>query len=128
MKKNRTVDLLIADDHPMFRTALRQALETQCNNWRVREAADGEQALELCASSEPHVAILDLDMPKLDGFATLRMLKCRHPSVHVILLTMYDDEALVGEAMRLGAMAYLPKDDGIPDCLRAIGRVVGAES
>lgn len=128
MNQDRTVELLIADDHPMFRTTLRQAIETQCHNWRVREAADGEQALELCASSEPHVAILDLNMPNLDGLATLRVLKNRHPSVHVILLTMYDDEALVREAMRLGAMAYLPKDDGIPDCLQAIGRVADGEA
>lgn len=114
------MDLLIADDQSVFRAVLRRAIEERPGAWRVREADDGERVLELCKIAEPDVVFLDVRMPKLGGLATLRLLRHRHPAVRVILVSMYDDQELIREAMRLGALAYVVKDDAIPGCVRAL--------
>lgn len=121
------IRIVIADDHPVFRRGLRQAIEDQPGQWLVKEAEDGVQAVELCTSHAVDVAILDINMPKLDGLAALRLLRQRKLSVKVILLTIYDDKALLDEGMALGAQAYLLKDDAIADVLHALRLVLDGE-
>jgi len=114
------VEVLIADDHPVFRKGLRRAIEEQPGSWRVREAADGEEAVKLCRAHRVDALILDVSMPRLDGLGTMRRLREENLPVRAMLLTMHDDEELITAGMELGVLAYVLKDDDIADCLRAL--------
>ena len=119
------VEVIIADDHPVFRKGLRQAIEDQQERkWNIREAEDGERVIELCRAQLPDVLILDHSMPRLDGLATLRRLRQEDLPVRAMLLTMHDEDELITEGMELGVLAYVLKDDHIADCLRALDLVL----
>jgi len=118
------VEVLIADDHPVFRKGLRRAIEEQPGTWRVHEVGDGEEVVAFCKSQRVDALVLDVNMPKLDGLATLRRLRQEDLAVRAMLLTMLDDDELITEGMELGVLAYVLKDDDISDCLRALHLVL----
>ncbi|HNU99208.1 MAG: response regulator transcription factor [Verrucomicrobia bacterium] len=122
-----TVRVLIADDHPIIRSGLREAIEGQRGKWLVFEASDGEQAVEYCRTHPIDVAIFDISMPKLDGLAAVRMTREQKPTLKVILLTMYDDPALLEEGLALGAQGYVLKDEPIVVVLEALRAVLKGE-
>ncbi len=115
-----TTDVVIADDHPLFRKGLRQAIEEQPGEWRVREAADGGEAIELCKAGPVDALILDVSMPGLGGIPTLQRLQQKRLSVRVMLLTMHEEEELIAKGMQLGVLAFVLKDDAVSDFLRAL--------
>src|SRR6266849_6349253 len=94
--------IIIADDHPIFRSGLRRIVETESQVTVVAEADNGDAALACICEHEPEVAILDLDMPGLDGFAVTRAIQERHLAVAVIILTMHNSESLLNVALDLG--------------------------
>lgn len=104
------VRVLIVDDQALFREALATLLEVQPEIEVVGEAADGEQAIRLCAELSPDVALMDLRMPVLDGIAATTRLRAEQPGVRVLALTTFDDDADVFAALRAGAVGYLLKD------------------
>ena len=121
MQKETTV--LIADDHPIFRQGLKQLIEKQPGFRVVAEAEDGETALDLIATHAPAVAVLDLNMPKLDGFAVAQRAQQRELPVRIIILTMQKDELHFNEAINLGIQGYLIKDGAaneVIDCLKTV--------
>ncbi len=122
-----TVRVLIADDHPIVRSGLREAIRGQRGKWLVFEAPDGEQAAECCLKNPIDVAIFDINMPKLDGLRAVGVVQRQKPTVKVILLTMYDDPALIEEGLALGAQGYVLKDEPIAVVLEAIGAVLKGE-
>ncbi len=122
-----TVRVLIADDHPIIRSGLREAIQGQRGKWLVFEAPDGEQAVECCQTNPIDVAIFDISMPKLDGLAAVRMARRQKPALKVILLTMYDDPALLEEGLTLGAQGYVLKDEPIAVVLEALRAVLKGE-
>lgn len=102
--------LLIVDDHPVFRQGLRDVLETDPRMKVIGEAADGEVAIELAYEINPEVILMDINLPTINGLQVTRKIKTQLPDVKVIMITGYDDAEQVFHAIRAGASAYCPKD------------------
>lgn len=102
--------VLIVDDHTVAREGLRAMLETDLQVLVVGEAADGQEALERVAELHPQVVLMDVRMPRLDGLEATWRIKAEYPTSAVIIMTSYDDDALVVDAVRAGAAGYLLKD------------------
>jgi len=115
------IRVLVADDHGVVREGLRTLL-TQAGFDVVALAATGEEALRLTLEHRPHVVLLDIRMPGLDGLQVLERLRDQAPHVAVILLTTYDNPTYLSRALALGAAGYLTKDadpQSIPLAVRA---------
>jgi DNA-binding NarL/FixJ family response regulator len=104
------IRILLVDDQALFRESLALLLTSQPDLLVVGEASNGDAALDLVATARPHVVLMDLRMPILDGVAATRQLRAAHPEVQVIALTTFDDDADVLAALRAGAIGYLLKD------------------
>ena len=110
---------MLVDDHAFVRAAIRQAL-TAPDIEVVAEAASAEAALDLAASVRPDVALLDLDLPGMNGIALLRELAPRLPDTRFVMLSATVDPDEVLESLRLGAVGYLTKDLDGPALLRSV--------
>lgn len=104
------ITVLVVDDHTVAREGARAMLETDPQIRVVGEAADGREALEQVAELHPQVVLTDIRMPGLDGLEITRWIKANYPETEVIILTSYDEDALVIDAVRAGAAGYLLKD------------------
>ena len=121
------IRLVVADDHPIVRKGLCQVIEEQPDLKVVAEAGDGVMALALIESLKPRVAIVDLDMPKLDGFGVaMEIHKLRLP-VEVIFLTMHSEVDLLGRAMDLGR-GFVVKESALVDIVNGIRAVASGGS
>ena len=116
----RAVRILIADDHAIFRHGLVSLLERERDLKVVGEAGDGEEAIASYRNLRPDVTLLDLAMPKLDGFEALLRIRHIDPDAKVIVLTTYDTDEDINRILRAGAKAYLLKDIGAADLVRCI--------
>jgi len=115
--------ILIADDHPIFRSGLRTLIDADASFTVAGEATDGEQALSMIIAERPDVAILDYNMPKLNGFELLKTIAQRKVDVIPVMLTMHNDEAMFSKAFELGARGYVLKESAgidIVNCLHAV--------
>lgn len=112
--------VLVADDHPIFRSGLRTLIDQEDDLTCVALAGDGAEAIEKAAFHRPDVIVLDLRMPELDGIQATRQILSDTPSVGILLLTMDDDDESVLEAMRAGARGYVLKGSDEDDIIRAI--------
>jgi DNA-binding NarL/FixJ family response regulator len=120
--KETEVRLLIADDHPLFRNGLMHAVQSHLH-CRIEEAADGKTALRIIQELRPHLCILDINMPSLDGLSIVRQMREQRLPGEVIFLTMYKEEELFSAAMDLGVKGYVLKDgavDEIIDCIQTV--------
>ena len=104
------INVLLADDHLMVRQGLRAMLATALDVEVVAEAGDGLEAIEKAKEHRPHVVLMDLRMPNLDGLTATRRIKSKFASTSVIVVTIYDNDAYVVDAIRAGASGYLLKD------------------
>ncbi len=104
------IRVLIADDHLIVRQGLRLILETEDDLVLVGEAADGGEALTRCAELHPDVVLMDLRMPGMDGLTAIERLAVEQPAVAVVILTTYNEDALMLRGLRAGARGYLLKD------------------
>ncbi|ROL60529.1 DNA-binding response regulator [Bacteroidetes/Chlorobi group bacterium MS-B_bin-24] len=104
------INVVIADDHEIVRAGLRRILNIDKRIQIVGEAVDGESALKLIEENLPHVALLDIHMPVLDGIEVAKIVCEKHPEIVVIMLTAYEDYKHVEEALKVGADGYLSKD------------------
>lgn len=123
----RVIRLLIADDHPMFRFGLRALLQTEPGFEVVGEAQTGEEALELAATLEPDIILMDIQLPGINGIQATRRILERHPRIGVLIITMFEDETLFA-AMRARAKGYLLKGAQGEEVLRAIRAVANGEA
>ena len=115
--------VLLADDHPMFRQGLRALLERE--GFEIPgEAANGHEAVRLARELNPDVAILDVGMPLMNGLDAAREIQKRVPTTQVVLLTMYEDDAYVFEAVRAGIRGYVLKAQAAADLVAAIHAVL----
>jgi DNA-binding NarL/FixJ family response regulator len=105
-----TIRVLVVDDHPVVRDGLRGMLDSQPDLEVIGEAADGQQALAAVAQCTPDVVLMDLRMPVVDGVDATRRICADHPTVRVLVLTTYDDDADIIRAVEAGATGYLLKD------------------
>jgi DNA-binding NarL/FixJ family response regulator len=117
------VTLLIADDHPVFRRGLREIIEEGSEFRIIGEASDGETALRQVMALKPNIALVDIDMPNLNGLELVRALNERHLPVSVIFLTMYKEEDMFNAAMDLGVKAYVLKENAADEILGALESV-----
>jgi DNA-binding NarL/FixJ family response regulator len=116
----RTIKILIADDHDVMRRGIRQLLETQ-PGWEVcGEAGNGREAVELVANLKPHVAIVDIGMPEMNGLEAARAIKKVSPRTEVLIFTMHDTEQLVHEVLSAGARGYVLKSDASRHLVNAV--------
>jgi len=123
MVTDAQIKVMLVDDHPVVRRGLRVMLDTSQDITIVGEAEDGLDAIEKAKECCPDVILLDIHMPKMSGMAALRELKSRYPTISIIMLTMYDDDAYVVEAVKAGAGGYLLKDASIELLLHTIRAV-----
>ena len=112
--------LLIADDHPVVRAGLRGILASQPDFEVVAEAGTGAEAVALTERLRPHVVLMDLRMPEMDGVKAIGRIKAEHPEVHVLVLTTYDSDADILPAIETGATGYLLKDTPREELFEAI--------
>lgn len=104
-----TVTILLVDDHEIFRKALRDWLGIVFPETHVLEAARGEEALELIQDDSPHIILMDITLPGINGLEATRRIKSTLPSSHIIMLTVHDDDSYRTHAFEAGACAYVPK-------------------
>ncbi len=119
------VSILLVDDQRLMREGLRTLLEMEPGMRVVGEAANGQEALELYAKLAPDVVLMDVRMPVMDGVEATRQLLARWPQARIVILTTFDDDEYVFDALRAGALGYLLKDVSIQELADAI-RVVMA--
>ena len=123
-----TVRVLIADDHPLFREGMRGRLDRVDDITVVGEAASGDEAVELARELEPHVILMDIKMPGINGIEATREIRQASPQIGVLVLTMFEDDDSVFAAMRAGAKGYLLKDSGGEEVVYAIRAVASGEA
>ena len=115
--------VLIADDHPIFRKGLLQAVGSDNAIEIVGEAGDGQEALRLVDELKPDVAILDIEMPGLNGLQVAEEIIKRHLPIDIVFLTMYKEEDMFNEAMDLGVKGYVLKESAVSDIVNSIKTV-----
>ena len=118
--------VLLADDHQMLRQAVRRALE-DAGHTVIGEAADGNQAVDLCATLQPEVVLMDVSMPVLDGIEATRRITATGSPSRILVLTMHDEDALRARAIRAGAVGFLTKDCELREVVDAIRAVASGE-
>ena len=111
------LNILIVDDHPIFRQGLRQMIEAQPGFRVVQEAGDGAAAVRLAAQLQPDIILLDIDMPGMNGLDAMRAMSRQRVTAGIICLTMYKEADMFNEAMNLGATGYVLKDSAAQDIL-----------
>lgn len=116
----REMKLLIVDDHPIFRRGLREVIGEDARFQIVGEASDGEEAMRMIGELKPQIAIVDIDMPRLNGLEMARALQNSQHPVTTIFLTMYREEDMFNAAMDLGVKAYVLKENAADDLLAAL--------
>lgn len=121
------VRILLADDHPIVRQGLRRVIDEEPNLTVVAEASDGRTALELIEQLRPRIAVLDIDMPVLNGFDVARAVRERRVPVAIIFLTVYREESFFDQALRLGTKGYVLKDSAVTDIVSSIRAVAAGE-
>jgi DNA-binding NarL/FixJ family response regulator len=121
------VRILLADDHPIVRQGLRRVIDEEPNLTVVAEASDGRSALEQIEAMRPQIAVLDIDMPVLNGFDVARAIRERRLPVAVIFLTVYREESFFEQALRLGTKGYVLKDSAVSDIVASIRAVAAGE-
>jgi DNA-binding NarL/FixJ family response regulator len=114
------VKVAIADDHHLFRTGVKTSLSAYKDIQVVAEAENGMQLLNLLRHIKPDVVLLDIQMPIMDGPATLPEVKKLYPDVKVIMLSMHNDHSMISKMMELGANSYLTKESDSETIYNAI--------
>ena len=122
------IRVLITDDHFIVRQGLRLILETADDIELLGEAENGEEALQLAAQHQPHIILMDLRMPVMDGLAAIEQLRETHPHIAVIILTTYNEDEMMLRGLKLGARGYLLKDTDRDTLLHTIRAAARGES
>ena len=120
--------VLIADDHPMFRTGLRALLSADQETEVLGEATTGEEVVALAATLRPDVILMDIQMPGMSGIEATRQILRASPHIRILMVTMFEDDQSVFTAMRAGARGYVLKGAHPDEILRAIQAVGSGEA
>ena len=115
--------VLLAEDHRLFREFLRKNLEEVAGLEVVGEAGNGLELLESIKELQPHMVILDIEMPILSGMEAARIIKKGYPEIKILLLTMYKDEEHLNQALKAKVDGYLLKENMFNDLVNAIERI-----
>ncbi len=122
------VKILLADDHAVLRQGLRRILEDR-RDWRVvSEASNGRDAVAEAEAQQPHVAVLDIAMPILNGIEATRQIARRAPDIRVLILSMHSDQAYVTQAVQAGAKGYVLKESVGADIIQAVAALAAGKT
>jgi DNA-binding NarL/FixJ family response regulator len=122
------IRVLLADDHTVLRQGIAQVLELQGDIAVVAQASNGTDAVKLAQRHRPDVALLDINMPKLDGVEATRQITAALPESGVIILTMYRRDDYIFEAIKAGASGYLLKEVELSELVKAVRSVARGEA
>lgn len=117
---SKLIGVLLVDDHPVVRDGYRRLLENTQDVWVVAEAGDGETACDRYAEYAPDVVVLDLNMPGIGGLETIRRIKAKDVTAHILMFTMHDSETLILRSLEAGATGYLTKHSGVGQMVEAV--------
>lgn len=123
MTTMQPITLLLVDDQRLMRDGLRTLLELEADLQVIAEAENGLQAVESFRQQAPDVVLMDIRMPEMDGVEATRRILAEHPQTKIIILTTFDDDEYVFEALRAGALGYLLKDVSGAELAEAIRTV-----
>ena len=123
-----TLRIVLADDHTLFRQGLRRVLEEQAGWHVVAEAGDGAEAVRLAIEHGPHLVILDIAMPRLNGVEATRQIARRLRDVRVLIVSMYSDDVYITQALQAGAQGFVLKDSADADLVRAVTNLAAGKS
>jgi len=115
-----TVRLLICDDHTLFREGIKSILRVDPSIEVVGEAADGRQAVESALRSRPDVVLMDVSMPVMIGYEAVRRISKANKNIRILVLTMYEEEEIIGLCLNAGASGYILKDAPAAQLIEAI--------
>ena len=115
--------IVVVDDHPVFRKGLIALLRAEGHDV-VAEASDGVEAVAVVAAELPHVVLMDLSMPLRDGFEATAHITAAHPNTKVVVITLFDDEASVLQALQAGASGYVSKQADPDQITGAVDAVI----
>jgi DNA-binding NarL/FixJ family response regulator len=121
------IRIVLIEDQPLVRAGVRKVLDAVPEFEVVGEAGDGDEMLKLLRSAQADLVVLDLNMPRRDGFEALRDLRALGRPVKVLVLSLHDDPVYVGRAVREGAHGYLLKDSAVEDLPTAVRTVMGGQ-
>jgi DNA-binding NarL/FixJ family response regulator len=128
-KKSKTkIRILLADDHHIVRSGIRQLLEDAKDLQVIAEAGDGEEAQSLIEQHKPDVAVLDIQMPKASGIEVTRWVRAHFPEVGVLILTAYNDDPYVMAVLQAGANGYVLKTAKADELIQAVRDVYEGKS
>jgi DNA-binding NarL/FixJ family response regulator len=119
--------IIVVDDHPLFRSAIRHILEEYSDLEVVGEAANGQEAVELCRRLRPELVLMDLKMPVMDGVAATGAIKRKFPDTLVLILTAVDESVGLSKSLEAGAAGYVLKDAPVARITDAVRRVLAGE-
>lgn len=122
------IKVLVADDHAIVREGVRMILGKEQDIEVVGEAGDGQEALDLVTRLRPQVVVMDISMPGVGGIEATQRLKADHPEVHVLALTMHEDETYVFQLLRAGAAGYVLKRAAAQDLVQAVRAAARGEA
>jgi two-component system, NarL family, response regulator LiaR len=124
----KIIDILIADDHPLVRQALKNLIETQPDMTVVAQAGNGREAVELAGKLMPDVVIMDIGMPVMDGLEATRQIKTHHPKVAILVLTVHTDQEHILGILKAGAAGYLTKVAIGDDVINSVRTIMAGET
>ena len=124
----KNISVLIVDDHPLVRQALKNLIETQADMEVVAQAGNGEEALELAKKFLPNVIIMDIGMPVMDGLEATRQIKAQCPNIAILVLTVHTDQEHVSGILKAGAAGYLTKVSIGDDVINSIRTIMAGET
>ncbi|HLT81429.1 MAG TPA: response regulator transcription factor [Cyclobacteriaceae bacterium] len=116
--------ILLVDDHALFRTGIATLLQTSDRKFNVSEAINGQEAIEFCKERKVDLMVLDINMPVMNGFKVISYFRARKEAIRIIVLTIYNEPALVYDLLKQGVQGYLPKSIDPSELLNAIDTVL----
>lgn len=122
------IRIVVADDVPVFREMVIDAIELEDDLTVVGQASNGLEAVEACQQQRPDVIILDVEMPRMDGVQATREIVAHCPDTRVVILTAFEDDGLIMQLIQAGATGYLLKESKVDQVIRAIRVAFGGES
>jgi len=122
------IRVFLCDDHTLFRKGMRKLLELERDIRIVGEAGNGQEMLDMLKKTGPDIILMDINMPEIDGIAATYKIKKILPHVNIVILTVYEDEPHIFEAIKAGAMGYLLKDVSVEEVMTAIRQVYKGEA